>query len=927
MQLVKPAPFKEALQKLGQRTPIAADLGSAEWAQVPVALRERAMFSAHVESLKFLQRVRDSLGDFLGASRELLPTPDGGVTDALKMGSRAQFIDRMRELAISEGMGPLEPEDAGTVRDVTSEQRLALIFDVQTQAATRFGDWKQGMDPDVLDEFPAQRFIREVGVEKPRRIHDENEGEVRLKSDLAFWLSMNDPAFGGFGVPYGPWGFNSGMGVEDIDRAEAESLGLLAPGEKVQPVEQEFNDHLKASVSGLDPDLHEVLKSRFGDQIKIEEGAAWWKGDRAGKRLAGVAPATKKAAPTPEPAPAPVAPAAPPEPPRPAGPPPFPSDLARLEVMRRLGGSTGAELVRDPATGGVFVRKKGNSPAHLREEGTANDLYRALGVPVPEGRIYDAPGGPVQLTRYHEGKPLGEYLRTASPAEALAIKARIAEHFAADALLGNWDVAGLGMDNILVGPDGIPLRIDNGGSLRFRAQGAAKTAEEWDAHATELWTLRDPKANVQTAQIFGSLDAFAIARQIQKIDGQALLSAAPEDLRPILSARLENLRAIAAKSLEFEATNFVAKHADEVTRHLMGMRKAGTFDRMASELKQGSPGAVVLHDADGNPFDHIRANKTTSGLAPVSKSDAYYELVLKAVKTVNSHHSKGDTAYNQATLANAEKIVPELEKLAKSGGKEKAMAVAYLKTLEDVKKAQGDTAKKVAQFEKVTVEDSPQAAAKAKASKSITETVADYINANGGDWEIIAQWAAAQGGTSGSPASNAASDWLIARLHGISKSEIFRQGQPGKAIREMWGEKYDRTWEMWHAAVQEVLGRVKFEGNDQTARLVRIMRTEQSKSTVPFEKGQKGQYPRRVNASGSVFAPVFSGVRTLTAVPHTRITGLYFFDRIPGQGNEFFLGDSENEFTYIGAGLDALNIGQNAKPDPTPGTDSKKWKL
>ncbi|MFO1458258.1 MAG: hypothetical protein U1G08_02545 [Verrucomicrobiota bacterium] len=226
--------------------------------------------------MKFLQRTRDSIGDFLGASREKITTPDGEITEGLKMGSRAQFVDRMRELAIKEGMGPLEPEDVGTVRDITSEQRLGLIFDVQTQAATRYGDWKQGQDPDVLDEFPAQRFIREVGVEKPRPVHQANEGEVRLKSDLEFWLAMNDPDNGGFGVPYGPWGFNSGMGVEDVDRAEAESLGLLQPGEKVEPVEKEFNDHLKSSVSGLDPDIQGILKSRFGDQVQISDGVARW---------------------------------------------------------------------------------------------------------------------------------------------------------------------------------------------------------------------------------------------------------------------------------------------------------------------------------------------------------------------------------------------------------------------------------------------------------------------------------------------------------------------------------------------------------------------------------------------------------------------------------------------------------------------------
>ena len=96
MQFVKPAPFKEALQKLGTRAPISADLSSAEWSQVPVAFRERAMFSAHVESARFLQRVKDTVGDFLGSTREQLVTPGGDVVEALKMGSRAQFVDRMR---------------------------------------------------------------------------------------------------------------------------------------------------------------------------------------------------------------------------------------------------------------------------------------------------------------------------------------------------------------------------------------------------------------------------------------------------------------------------------------------------------------------------------------------------------------------------------------------------------------------------------------------------------------------------------------------------------------------------------------------------------------------------------------------------------------------------------------------------------------
>ena len=174
--------------------------------------------------------------------------------------------------------------------------------------------------------------------------------------------------------------------------------------------------------------------------------------------------------------------------------------------------------------------------------------------------------------------------------------------------------------------------------------------------------------------------------------------------------------------------------------------------------------------------------------------------------------------------------------------------------------------------------------------RSRSETVADYINANGGDWEIIAQWAAAQEEPA-EPASNAASDWLIARLHGISRSRrssdrVNRQSDPRNV-----GEKYGRTWEMACRGSGSPR-RVKFEGKRSDRRLVRIMRTEQSKPH-PFEKGQRA-VPAPGQRERVRFALVFWR-RTLTAVPHTGITGLYFFDRIPGQGNEFFLGDSENE--------------------------------
>jgi len=260
MQFAKPIPFKEALAKLDSKTLITSGLTSSQWSDVPVALRERAFFSSQVESARFLQRGKDSITDFLEGNRETLE--NGQI--ALKTGSRSEFVAQLQAFAVAEGMGPLDPKDAGTIKDITSQRRLELIFDTQVRQAHDYGYWQQGQDQDVLDAYPAQRFIRVMEVKEPRDGHAQFEGEVRLKSDLGFWNTLNQD----FGVPWGPWGWGCGHDVEDVDRAEAETLGLIQPGETVEGAEESFNEGLEASTEGLDGDLLQTILGAFGSQIR-----------------------------------------------------------------------------------------------------------------------------------------------------------------------------------------------------------------------------------------------------------------------------------------------------------------------------------------------------------------------------------------------------------------------------------------------------------------------------------------------------------------------------------------------------------------------------------------------------------------------------------------------------------------------------------
>jgi hypothetical protein len=80
---------------------------------------------------------------------------------------------------------------------------------------------------------------------------------------MEFWLRMNDQSLGGFGVPFGPWGFNSGMDVEDVRRDKAIQMGLIQKNEQVLPPDDTFNKGLKASAD-VEPEFLKKFLDKMG---------------------------------------------------------------------------------------------------------------------------------------------------------------------------------------------------------------------------------------------------------------------------------------------------------------------------------------------------------------------------------------------------------------------------------------------------------------------------------------------------------------------------------------------------------------------------------------------------------------------------------------------------------------------------------------
>jgi hypothetical protein len=272
----------DKLDFVAGRKEIASRLDSAAWRTVPYELRDRAFFSARVNDLKTLAemkaRIREAL-DWTPGSE------NGPVMDS------GRFAKQMRAILINGGVRTADPTELGTLKDIMATQRLALVYKVQTSMARGFASAKTGMDPDILDAFPAYELVRVTPKRNPRPDSfwqsrwEQACGLVANKGCITLprlglktspvWQALG--SLGPFGNPFEPFDWESGMGREERDRAVIEGSGLLSRNERVTPVPvPSLTARMEEGVDELGVDELDRLTSYFGDQISISDGRARW---------------------------------------------------------------------------------------------------------------------------------------------------------------------------------------------------------------------------------------------------------------------------------------------------------------------------------------------------------------------------------------------------------------------------------------------------------------------------------------------------------------------------------------------------------------------------------------------------------------------------------------------------------------------------
>ncbi len=135
-----------------------------------------------------------------------------------------------------------------------------------------------------------------------------------------------------------------------------------------------------------------------------------------------------------------------------------------------------------------------SDPAQASAEFIANAVYAKLGIKAAISDLISVNGRVAIASKEIPGA------LPCTP-EELAVDSSIRNGFVADVYLANWDVVGLQYDNIVRSSEGSLYRIDNGGSINFRARGEHKDFAA--GKIEELDSMREKQ--YPAGKIFGAL--------------------------------------------------------------------------------------------------------------------------------------------------------------------------------------------------------------------------------------------------------------------------------------------------------------------------------------------------------------------------------------------------------------------------------------
>jgi hypothetical protein len=255
-----------AIEEFAARVTAPSWARTADWQAVPAQLRRRAFWSAAVTDARALSEEREAVDMLLKRASK------GG-----KIFRRDTAITEIQAIMRERGLDTGRPD---ALTNPAAEERIKLVIDTNRAQAQGYARFKRSSTGGALLAFPAQELVRVRASDQERDWSARfiaaggkltNGRMIALKTD-PIWISR---ALNRFGTPYTPFDFGSGMGLRDISRREAVSLGLIAADWRPDSdLVGDFNAQAEADVSRVSPAMLDSLKQLFGDAVEFADGKA-----------------------------------------------------------------------------------------------------------------------------------------------------------------------------------------------------------------------------------------------------------------------------------------------------------------------------------------------------------------------------------------------------------------------------------------------------------------------------------------------------------------------------------------------------------------------------------------------------------------------------------------------------------------------------
>ena len=374
-------------------------------------------------------------------------------------------------------------------------------------------------------------------------------------------------------------------------------------------------------------------------------------------------------------------------------------------------GSVAGGFYLAPMTGQKWYVKTPKTEAHVNADLLSNQLYKLAGVPVSHEVKTVLEGKPAVASEFIPGTKT--YSQGTLDEQGGAIL-YLRENFAVDAWLGNRDVMGQDNNNVLLSPSGVPFRIDQGGTLMYRAQGETK---EFGSTVGEITSMRDPKINAQTASVFGNMTDAEVSASIDKV-------LAIPDYSIIALVNQHGLAGQGVAATLIARKNWLAEYQKtldvpgaDLPAHVKAAAEAEIEAEAAEEELLG--GQTEWMTKLEQKF--TKATATAAELEKAKKTGTFYpaptselgKAVVKAfnekwaTKTPEAHELEQKVAEYKATkaaLAKIDEMEAEVAAKATAQLKKEQAAATKLAKIEAEAKAKAESAKHQAELAKIAAD-------------------------------------------------------------------------------------------------------------------------------------------------------------------------------------------------------------------------------